>query len=133
MHASTSLEEVAELVDRINDIVPVTTQVAATGMPVPGQVASAQPATEQQGSSMEALTQTMAELTRELQVMSAQLRHRSSRPRSRGRYSQNRRRSQSRSGNSQLCYYHNRFGDNARKCTKPCAYTKKALNHQGSQ
>lgn len=135
MQANSTLEEVAELVDRINDIVPVNTQVAATSTPVPGQVASSQSTTDQPGSAIEALTQTVAELTRKLDVMSAQLRNRSSRSRSRGRYNQNRHRSHSRSNNrdNRYCFYHNRFGDNARRCTQPCAYTKKPLNHQGSQ
>lgn len=133
MQASSSLEEVAELVDRINDIVPVTTQVAATGMPAHGQAPSSQPATAQPGSAIETLTQAVAELTRKMEVMDARLRHRSSRSRSRGRYNQNRRRSQSRSRDSRYCFYHHRFGDNARKCTQPCGYTKKPLNSQGSQ
>ncbi|XP_026737511.1 uncharacterized protein LOC113508121 [Trichoplusia ni] len=132
MQANSSLEEVAELVDRINDIVPVTAQVAATSMPVPGQVASSQPATSQQSSAIEALTQTVAELSRKLEVMSSQLRHRSSRSRSGGRFNQNRHRSQSRTRDNRYCYYHSRFGDKARRCTEPCAYNKKALNHQGS-
>lgn len=132
MQANSSLEEVAELVDRINDIVPVSMQVAATGQPAPGQVASTQPSTaDQQGSTVEALTQAVAALTRKVEVMSAQLRH-TSRSRSRGRYRHNRNRSRSRQGNHQYCFYHNRFGDNARKCTQPCTYTKKQVNYQGS-
>ncbi|XP_022825715.1 uncharacterized protein LOC111355852 [Spodoptera litura] len=134
MQANSSLEEVAELVDRINDIVPVTTQVAATGMPVTGQVAGSQPKTEQ-GSAIEALTQTVSELTRKVETMSMQLNQKSSRSRSRSRYSFNqfRQRSRSRSQNNQYCFYHNRFGDKARRCTHPCAYQKKPLNYQGSQ
>lgn len=132
MQASSSLEEVAELVDRINEIVPVTTQVAATSMPASGQVASQQAATSQ-GNAIEALTQSVAELTRKLETMSAQLHHRASRSRSRSRSRYNRYRSQSRSRDSRYCYYHNRFGDKARRCTHPCGYTKKPLNYQGSQ
>lgn len=132
MQASSSLEEVAELVDRINDIVPVTTQVAATSIPVPGKEACSQQETSQQGSAIEALTRTVADLSHKLEVMSAQLRHGPSRSRSRSRYSQNRYRSHSRSRNNRYCYYHSRFGEKARKCTEPCSYNAKALNHQGS-
>lgn len=133
MQPNSKLEDVAELVDRINEIVPATRQVAATSTLVPGQVAYSQPAPTQQSSAIEALTQTVAELAQKLEVMSSQLRHQSSRSRSRGRYNQNRPRSQSRPREYQYCYYHSRFGDRARRCTEPCAYKTKPLNHQGSQ
>ncbi|KAJ8709962.1 hypothetical protein PYW07_009328 [Mythimna separata] len=133
MQASSSLEEVAELVDKVNEIVPVTRQVATTSMPVPGQVASPQPTTDPQASTIEALTQSVAELSRKLEVMSAQLRHRQPRSRSRGRYRHNHYRSQSRSRDNRYCSYHNRFGDNARRCTQPCAYKEKQGNFKGSQ
>ena len=87
MQSNSSLEEIAELVDRINDIVPVTTQVAATSTRVPEQVAT----TDSNNSAVEALTQTVAELTRKMDVMSAQLRNRTSRSRSRSKYNQYRR------------------------------------------
>ncbi|CAH2108907.1 unnamed protein product [Euphydryas editha] len=134
MQTSSTLEEVAELVDRINDIVPVTAQVAATGTPVHGQVASSQSVAKQQNSAVEALTQTVAELSRKLEAMSIQLHRRSSRYRSRRRYNQYRNRSQSRIRDNQYCYYHNRFGDNARRCTQPCAFKPRSpVNTKGSQ
>lgn len=118
-----SLEELAELADRINDIVTVTGQVT-------GQVATEPPAT-----AMDLLSKQVAELSRRMETMSMELRdhHRS---RSRGlrgsRYrSQSRSRPRSRSQEHPYCWYHYRFGDRALKCTHPCQY-KKPENKQGS-
>ncbi|KAK5641171.1 hypothetical protein RI129_009718 [Pyrocoelia pectoralis] len=49
-------------------------------------------------------------------------------PRNRNR-SKNRPRSSSRKSNTEgLCYYHNRFAEKARKCTKPCTFQSSSEN-----
>lgn len=133
MQTNSSLEEVAELVDRINEIVPVTSQVS-TSMPVTGQVAASQSATGTQGGTIEALTHAVAELTRKMESMSTELR-RVQRSHMRGhKQGRSRSRSRSRPNDHPYCHYHYRFGERARKCVQPCTYkTTKSVNYQGSQ
>lgn len=136
MQINSSLEEVAELVDRINDIVPVTGQVATSTL-VTGQVATAQSSTSgsgvTQGNTIDALTQAVTELTRKMESMSTEL-QRVQRSHSRvPRRGRSRSRSRSRPRDHPHCFYHYRFGDRARKCTQPCTYrTSKSGNYQGS-
>lgn len=114
---SQSLEELADLADRINDIAPSTHQVVAA--------ASSSPNDE--------LTRQIAELTRQVSALTAQNNGRS---RSTERGQGNRSRSLSRRSDScyrkfPVCWYHSSFGTQARKCLKPCDY--KAGNAPGSQ
>lgn len=113
--AKASLEEVAELADRVHDIVPPSPQVAA---------ASAVP-----GSSTE-MTCQIAELTRQVQSLRTQV-ERMSRPRRRS-FTNGRSRESSRSTRSHsnykkfpLCWYHAKFSSQAKKCVKPCDYSGK--------
>lgn len=115
---SLSLEALAELSDRINDIVPSPTR----------QVASAS-----SSSPIDELTRQVAELTRQVSALTAQNNDRS-RPRERGQG--NRSRSVSRRSDScyrrfPVCWYHSSFGTQAHKCLKPCDY--KTGNAPGSQ
>lgn len=116
--AKASLEEVAELADRIHDVVPASPQVAATSAPMTSP-----------GSSVDHMSGQIAELTRQVQALTSQVdrlsrsRHRSSRSSSRGR-------SPSRRSNSNYrkfpnCWYHYKFGDKATKCIKPCDHSGK--------
>lgn len=111
-----SLEEIAELADRVHDIVPSSPQVAA---------ASVSP-----GSSTELACQ-IAELTRQVQSLTSKV-ERMSRPRGRA-VSNDRSRGNSRCTRSQsnyrkfpMCWYHAKFGSQANKCVKPCDYAGKA-------
>lgn len=109
----TPLDELAELADKIHDVVAPSPQVAATAaVPVmtEGGVAS----------QIAALTQQVQALTTRIDRMS--------RPRRHGTHSHHRGRSTS-AGRSQsshrkfpTCWYHNKFGANATKCTKPCDF-----------
>lgn len=124
------LEDLAELADRINDIVPATAQVS-------GQVASTStmshtgPTAATGTTTLDILAKTVAELSRRVETMSMELRQ--SRPQTRfsGQRSRNHSRSRSRPKDHPLCWYHYRFGNRARKCIQPCTF-KKAENSQGS-
>lgn len=125
---SIELEGLAELADRINDIVPATGQVAST---------SAEPSLPNNASSaVELLSGKVEELSKKLEAMNVELRRRS---RSRSRYSQrsydyHRSRPRSRPNDHPYCFFHYRFGDRAKKCVQPCSYAnKKTVNYRGSQ
>lgn len=102
-----TLEEVADLADCIYDIVQCPTQVATT--------------------SSNDTSQLIAELTKEVASLRAQLnsgRPRHARSKSRDRKgNQNRERSRSKSYDQSVCWYHNRFGSRATRCTTPCSYS----------
>lgn len=116
--SKASLEEVAELADKIHDVVPPSPQVAAAAAvaPVPG--------------SSSDMTSQIAELTRQIQHLKTRV-ERMSRPRgrsdSRGRSRENSRsnRSQSNYRKFPLCWYHAKFGSQATKCVKPCDFSGK--------
>lgn len=119
-----SLEDLAELADRVNDVVPVTMQVAS-------QVASLSTSAVIP-STIDALTRKVEELSRKLETMSMDLRRRP-RPRFKESWnSRSRSRSRSRPSDHPYCFFHYRFGERARRCTQPCTY-QKAGNSQGSQ
>lgn len=107
----SSLEDLAELADRLHDVIAPTSQVAA---------ASALPST-----SAEPLLLQIAELTRHVRALDAKV-GRMSRPRERSS-SHSRQRSASKRSTSNYrkfptCWYHHKFGEQARKCIKPCDY-----------
>lgn len=126
--AKMTLEDLAELADRVNDVVPATMSLTS---PASSQVASTSTTTTAADNPIEHLTRTVAELSRRLETMSTEL-HRRSRPHSRGRsHSNSRSRSNSHAKNHPYCWYHYRFGERARKCTQPCSH-KKSENIPGS-
>lgn len=108
---TASLATLAELADRIQDIAPSTPQVAAAS-------------TSRAESVLDTMARQIAELTRQVQALSSSQHT----PRSRTRSSEQRRdrsasrRSQSNYRKYPLCWYHAKFGSQARKCTKPCDY-----------
>lgn len=115
--SSGKIDDVAELADKVLEVAPVH-QVASAATPSPSLAVDA----------FNDLTRRIDELTREI----AQLKSRDSRSRStsHGRY---RSRSRSRSRNEDLCWYHDTFGEKARKCTQPCSYSAPAKgNASGS-
>lgn len=101
--AKASLVEVAELADVIMSTAPAQIQEARTFS---------------DDSTIKALMEEVAQLK-------TQLRSRSS---SRARY-HGRDRSKSKRRDSDTCWYHSRFGNQARKCTPPC----KAASNQGNE
>ncbi|XP_073961813.1 uncharacterized protein [Choristoneura fumiferana] len=109
----SSLEDLAELADRLHDVV----------MSVPPQLAAVSPA---HTAPADPLVFQIAELTRRMSAMDAKI-DRMSRPKTRASTSRSRQRSASKRSNSSyrkfpMCWYHNKFGEQARRCIKPCDY-----------
>lgn len=109
--SSASLEVLADLADRVQDIVPPAPQVASTSQPTPGS--SADPT----------IAMEIAEIKKQLQLLTMQANSRS-RPQTRQNY-----RGRSPSTRSQSsykmfpeCWYHAKFGSKAQKCIRPCDY-----------
>lgn len=112
-----TLEEVADLADCVFDIVQCAPQVATTSRSSPSHDTA----------------QQVEQLTREVASLRAMLSsERRNRNRSRSR-DNNRSRSRSRSHDPSVCWYHNRFGQRATKCTTPCSFNSKSGNASGSQ
>ncbi|XP_069357959.1 uncharacterized protein [Maniola hyperantus] len=120
---SASLEEQAELADRIMDIAAPAVQVHATA-------ATVQPA------SNDDLRKEISELRKQVEALTMKFGNRSrSSSRSRNHQSQrshSRGRSQSSYRKYPVCYYHTKFGSKAFKCVQPCDY-KATENSKGSR
>ncbi|XP_013163407.1 PREDICTED: uncharacterized protein LOC106114667, partial [Papilio xuthus] len=112
---STTIEEMADIADRINDLVPSTPQVASTS---------------RQSENVD-LAKEIAALRKEVQQLA--LRQRSgrsssrSRPRDRQHSSSG---SQSRYRRYPVCWYHFKFADKATKCCPPCNFKSEKLQRQ---
>lgn len=119
------LTKLAELADRIHDIVPCSPQVAATSV--------------QSSSAYDNMARTIAQLTKQVSELSAEVRRGRHEGRGRSRSGSRRNRSSStkRSSSSYqrfpICWYHRKYGDKCHpeKCVLPCDY--KPVNSQGSQ
>ncbi|XP_063394583.1 uncharacterized protein LOC134679556 [Cydia fagiglandana] len=117
--SDATLDKVAALADRVNDIVVHTPHVAeASGSAVPVLVPSSVPSTME-----ERLNRRIDDLVRQVAALATgNSRGRATtRSRSRGRHSS---RSRSRAGSSGRCWYHDRFGPRATKCRAPCSWTE---------
>ena len=104
--ATTSLEELAELADKIVEV--ATPTIAATTTPQPFS---------QLLTELEQLRTEVRQLQRSVKTLSHNRRGRStshSRPSSPAPPS---------AGNSSMCWYHQTYGEAARKCNSPCSYT----------
>ena len=112
-----SLDKVAEVADRIHDLSPA----AAT----PTTVAAVKPASR--GSSPHrhdsSLAKEMAKLTVIMKQVLEAVSARQGRRRSRSR-NNSRAPSPASSGTEGHCYYHQRFGDAAINCQRPCTHSK---------
>lgn len=106
-----SLSDVAELADQVYDIVPSTPQVATTEI------------------AMDEMSRQISELTKQMSELRAQLGNYRHRSRSRTRVKQ---RFRSKSRDTSMCWYHNRFGNKATRCTAPCSF-KTLGNATGSR
>ncbi|KYN02010.1 PREDICTED: uncharacterized protein LOC108774630 [Cyphomyrmex costatus] len=115
---------ISEVTD-LSKLVAQADKVMEVAKPFPGSIQSVCPENSDNSSKVSA---EIAELTKQIAKLTKQVRNRS-RSKSRGRrnfYKRPRSKSQTRD-NKELCYYHNRFGAEAYKCTQPCAYEKKAI------
>jgi len=122
------LEDIADQADRIHEIgaraMVATTTPSTTQLQTLPQPSTSQAVAETQilmlTKQIAALTVQMTKLTKEWNQEKARNRARN-RSRSQRRY---RHRSRTPQG-SGICFYHRRFGQEAEKCTQPCAYRKK--------
>ncbi|XP_073966932.1 uncharacterized protein [Choristoneura fumiferana] len=109
-----SLQDLADLADRVFDIVPATPQVAAAQAPT---------------TALEAMSKQIEALTQQVEALST--RGRSSRSKYSGNHGNNSRRSESNYRRYPTCWFHFKFGKKATKCIKPCNF--KQENSQDSQ
>lgn len=115
---NATLDDVAELADRIHDVVTPSLQVAAASSTggycgVSGEIAE--------------LTRQVQALTSKVERMSREKGRSRAPNRSRGRSTQ---RSHSNFRKFPTCWFHHKFGDKANKCVKPCDF---AGNDGGSR
>ncbi|XP_077277502.1 uncharacterized protein LOC143905786 [Temnothorax americanus] len=113
--AEDPLNSVAEQADRIHEMTNKAVVAATATSAVPRESLEAQ---------IQALTKQVAQLSTRLSRDKSR-QHGNDRSRSRSR-SQSRNRGTSKEKkddkNNKHCYYHNRFGEKAKKCTQPCTY-----------
>lgn len=114
--ADLQVEQLAEIADRVYEIVPTTPQVAATSATT---------------STSPDLLKQINELTRQVELLTSQ-RNRNWRGRSRSRsqfrhnqkrYDRSRSKTQQPPPNHPHCYYHYTFGEKANKCKQPCTFS----------
>ncbi|XP_070158995.1 uncharacterized protein [Polyergus mexicanus] len=115
-----NLEEVAEQADRIHEIGNNKALVFATS----AETTNKKPWEEQ----IQALSRQVAALTTQMANATKRWDRERGRSRQRNR-SGNRARSKT-TRQEGVCFYHQRFGEKARKCTQPCTYKK---NEEGSR
>lgn len=109
------LDKLAPLADRVLE--------AAPGVPGSVNAVSSTPATE----AVDKLTKMVEDLTKQVASLSKQSHSRSrSRSQSSNKGKKGRDNSSGASGSnpSGFCWYHETFGEDARKCNKPCTYSK---------
>lgn len=103
-----SLEKLAELADRVTDRNNNAISIAAAEAPPQQQ------------------SQILSDLVEKVEALTIRQQRSYSRPRSKSRQKQGSR-DRSNSQERGLCYYHRRFGAQARRCTRPCTAEKKTL------
>ncbi|XP_013168121.1 PREDICTED: uncharacterized protein LOC106118112 [Papilio xuthus] len=110
-----SLDELAELADRVHDVVSPCQQVASTSRAAPS------------GSRSETVENQIAELTKQVAALTNKITqmsrdgHRRAAGRNRSR-SRSRNRSHSNYRKYPNCWYHAKFGGKADRCVKPCDF-----------
>lgn len=109
---SLPLLELSDLADRVHDIAPASPVVA---------VAS----TSKTESALDIMAQQIANLTKQVSALTAEI----DRSRPRGRRTSRHQRSRSNSRRSESthrkfpqCWYHHKFGSQAKKCIRPCDF-----------
>ncbi|XP_071449987.1 uncharacterized protein [Hetaerina americana] len=129
-HDGIDLDGLSVLADKIGEVW-LRSQVANMAVGVPNMAASAPSttaavsnmATSASDDGIDTLMKRVDDLTRLVAALSVNRDTRWSRSRSRSRkQSQSRGSSRNSDGRRDVCWYHRRFGANARKCTTPCSY-----------
>lgn len=106
----STLQALADLADKVHDLVPSSPQVAS--------------ADAGHSAILDRLSKEVAELSRQVKMLTTNNNNSGrSRPRNRNRQrSKSLTRSHSSYRKFPNCFYHNKYGDNARICVKPCDY-----------
>lgn len=128
--STQTLEQLADLADRVQELTsPYGFAVTAVSSSSPAPICYVNEITELK-KMVEHLAVKLDEHTRS----SCSSNYRSGRPRSQRKQSSSRQRSRSHSSYKRypVCWYHSKFGDNARSCVKPCDF-KKAGNSSGTR
>ncbi|CAB3238815.1 unnamed protein product [Arctia plantaginis] len=113
-----SLEELADLADRIHDVVPSYQHVASTSHTPPDSLVATM---ERQIAALTEQVRTLStEVRRSRATRQGRDKNRSS---SRHRRRSHSTRSASNYRNHPLCWYHTKFGGKAKCCVKPCDYS----------
>lgn len=116
--STASLVDLADLADRVNDLASPSPRVASVSNAVPSSLLSD-------------LTKEVAELRKQFQKLASNRNSRSRSRTTRGGRNTSRQRSQSSYRKFPVCWYHNKFGEKASKCIRPCDYTSE--NSRGSR
>lgn len=121
------LEGLANIADKILEVTPPSVPVAAVNLPTPTPTNTT--------SDTEDLRHLVAQLSLQVSQLSERLTNLTER-RSRSPYRQGATtRRRSRSSSRDVCWYHRKFDDRAKRCTKPCSYTpsSNSSNPDGDQ
>jgi hypothetical protein len=120
-----TLDAVAELADKVYEIAPATPVVASVNSSTHGTMSSMM-------SKIEELTREVASLR--TQVHNSRSRYRQSAHNENRVRTPNRYRNRSKSYVDGYCWYHNKYGSRAHKCTTPCSFSNKVtVNDNGSR
>ena len=111
MPGTITLSELAASADKVMEVTRQNTSICAVASPESNTLESA----------------LMDKLVSHIDKRFAEMQPFRSRSRSRSRTSS------SKTRNSTLCWYHRRFGADAKKCTSPCSFQPKQGNAKGSQ
>lgn len=134
---NTTLEQMAEIADRIIENTSVVAAAVARSSDDAGKSTPA-PSSDPMAKLVEKLDSVLKRLDNLERSRSRERRRYSSneRSKSRGR-SYSRRGRTPASGRGRVCWYHYKFGEDAKKCTQPCGYPKedaaKEKNEPGTQ
>lgn len=120
------VDQLAKIADRIVETIPIQTAPAVYATTAP-------PFQNDLTLSLSKINETLESLAQRIEKMEVQMkksrdqRYRNSRSRSRSRsFSEQKR-------DSDLCYYHETFGEKAYRCQKPCNFPNQSTNSNGSQ
>ncbi|XP_067205350.1 uncharacterized protein [Linepithema humile] len=106
------LEDIAEQADRIHEV----TCRAIVAVTTP---------TSNKEDEQETLGKQVQKLTKQLAALNTRLSRQEQQTRHARKQSRSRTRKRDEDEDKSMCYYHRRFGDQAKKCTTPCTYKAK--------
>ena len=116
---TVTLDQAADMADKIMEVAQPVASLAHVHTPN---------RTSDNSQNIEALTEQIQQLSSKVDNLATEVHKLKTRPsRSHSRHSNQRQRSFSRPRHTPegTCYYHHKFGDEARKCFKPCTYQQK--------